>query len=162
MVIVSDTTPIITLLKINQLELLRDLFGVIYIPDDVYNELIIDDRFENEVKKIKESNYIIVKHINKDSVENIMKETTLDRGESAAICLYETQTEAAVLLIDEKKGRKIARKRNIKIIGTVGLLALSYKKGIKTKTEIINIVNIIKEKRKCYSSEILEDLLSII
>lgn len=77
MVIVSDTTPIITLLKINQLELLRDLFGVIYIPDDVYNELIIDDRFENEVKKIKESNYIIVKHINKDSVENIMKETTL-------------------------------------------------------------------------------------
>ncbi len=35
MIIISDTTPIITLLKINQLDLLQKLFQEIYIPESV-------------------------------------------------------------------------------------------------------------------------------
>ncbi len=34
------------------------------------------------------------------------------------------------LLIDEKKGRKVALKENIQIIGTVGILLVAKKKGI--------------------------------
>ena len=41
MIIISDTTPIITLLKINQLDLLQKLFQEIYIPESVYNQLLI-------------------------------------------------------------------------------------------------------------------------
>ena len=37
MIFISDTTPIVTLLKINELILLKDLFGRVYIPNDVYN-----------------------------------------------------------------------------------------------------------------------------
>lgn len=35
MIIVSDTTPVISLLKINRLSLLQNLFGEVLIPDAV-------------------------------------------------------------------------------------------------------------------------------
>ena len=40
MIVVSDTTPIISLMKAGQLELLQKLFEVVCIPDAVYRELI--------------------------------------------------------------------------------------------------------------------------
>lgn len=46
MIVISDTTPIISLLKINQLELLNHLFGEVQIPDAVYEELISNAKFQ--------------------------------------------------------------------------------------------------------------------
>lgn len=42
MIVVSDTTPIISLMKAGQLELLQKLFGVVYFPQAVYRELNSD------------------------------------------------------------------------------------------------------------------------
>ena len=39
MIVVSDTTPIISLLKAGQLELLRKLYATVLIPTAVYREL---------------------------------------------------------------------------------------------------------------------------
>ena len=45
MIVVSDTTPIISLLKINQLEILEKLFGNVQIPCAVYDELTSNSKF---------------------------------------------------------------------------------------------------------------------
>jgi predicted nucleic acid-binding protein len=37
--IISNTTPIITLLTISKLELLKDIYGKIIIPKGVYEEI---------------------------------------------------------------------------------------------------------------------------
>ena len=39
MIVVSDTTPLISLLKINRIDLLERLFGEVLIPQAVFNEL---------------------------------------------------------------------------------------------------------------------------
>ena len=39
MIVVSDTTPLISLLKIDRLDLLEKLFGTVYIPQGVFSEL---------------------------------------------------------------------------------------------------------------------------
>lgn len=39
MIIISDTTPIISLLKADQLELLRKLYKTVLLPRAVYREL---------------------------------------------------------------------------------------------------------------------------
>lgn len=39
MIVISDTTPVISLLKIGRLDLLERLFGEVFIPDAVYAEL---------------------------------------------------------------------------------------------------------------------------
>lgn len=45
MIVVSDTTPLISLLKINKLDLLEKLFGKVLIPEAVFSELTADERF---------------------------------------------------------------------------------------------------------------------
>lgn len=48
MIVISDTTPIISLLKINRLSLLQDLFGEVKIPLAVFNELTVNLKFAEE------------------------------------------------------------------------------------------------------------------
>jgi hypothetical protein len=40
MIAVSNSTPLIALAKINRLDLLKDYFGKIYIPEEVYDEVV--------------------------------------------------------------------------------------------------------------------------
>lgn len=37
--VVSNTTPIISLLKIGKLKIFKDLYGEIFIPQEVFNEI---------------------------------------------------------------------------------------------------------------------------
>jgi predicted nucleic acid-binding protein len=45
MIVVSDTTPLITLLKVQHLDLLKIYFGEVQIPKAVFDELTCDERF---------------------------------------------------------------------------------------------------------------------
>jgi predicted nucleic acid-binding protein len=57
MIVISDTTPLISLLKINRIDLLEKLFGDVLIPQAVFEELTIDDRFRLETDQIRQKNY---------------------------------------------------------------------------------------------------------
>lgn len=52
MIVVSDTTPLISLLKINRLDLLEKLFGTVYIPQGVFNELTENTNFTSWVLSV--------------------------------------------------------------------------------------------------------------
>ena len=58
MIVVSDTTPLISLMKIDRLSLVRDLFGEILIPRAVFEELTSDPRFPAESRQIADAGYI--------------------------------------------------------------------------------------------------------
>jgi predicted nucleic acid-binding protein len=128
MIVICDSSPIIALAICNQLDLLDQLFNEVIIPKHVYKELTLPGKLET--KKIMawaESKMIEVKNKNLMNVFN----TILDAGESEAMALY-WEKEADILLIDEKKGRKIASYNGMKIIGTLGILLLSKQKGLLT------------------------------
>ena len=63
MIVVSDTTPLISLLKIGRINLLKNLFGQVLIPQAVFNELTADERFRLEADQIKQRPFIMVKNI---------------------------------------------------------------------------------------------------
>jgi predicted nucleic acid-binding protein len=126
MIIVCDSSPVIALALCDQLELLDKLFNDVLIPQEVYNE---------STKEGKEPTPIIEKWAVGKVVEvidcqkvNVFNET-LDKGESEAIVLY-MEKSADYLLIDEKKGRKIAVTNGIKIIGSLGILIMAKRKGL--------------------------------
>ena len=48
MIVISDTTPIISLLKANKLTLLQKLYGTIWIPTEVYRKLIENPVYTRE------------------------------------------------------------------------------------------------------------------
>lgn len=56
-------------------------------------------------------------------------EAVLDKGEASAIALA-LETEKSQLIIDEKKGRKVAQNLKIDIIGTLKVIQMAKQKGI--------------------------------
>ncbi|NUQ26046.1 MAG: DUF3368 domain-containing protein [Saprospiraceae bacterium] len=125
MIVVSDTSVITNLVQIDQLTLLKDLFGSIVIPQKVYDELT---KVPKQIDLIERLNWIEVKQISDRShFDNLLK--TLDPGEAEAIVLA-IELEADALLIDEKKGRKIAEEYGIIITGLLGILIIAKSENL--------------------------------
>ena len=136
MIVVSDTTPLISLLKINRLELLERLFGEVMIPKAVFDELTVDQRFRTEADQIRQKSFIVVKPVNNQESASVLKRATgLDQGESEAIVLTD-ELEADLLLMDEAKGRSVSAQMGIKIMGTIGILMAAYEEDELTSDEV--------------------------
>lgn len=101
MIVISNTTPIISLPKINHLNLLEKLFGEVHIPKGVFAELTENPRFLEESKIVQACDFIkVVEDIDEDYVTLLRRSTDLDLGESEAIYLSDNG-KADLLLMDE-------------------------------------------------------------
>ena len=129
--IISDSTTIITLLNIDRLDVLTNIFSCVYIPKRVYEEIVIDE------------NFFVTKEIEDKKLYTLLSKT-LDAGECEAIVLAKEMRLS--LIIDEKKGRKIASNLGINIFGFIGLLVLNYKNGLLTQEDIIDVFYRAKEQ----------------
>lgn len=129
MIIISDTTPIISLMKTGRLELLQKLFDTVYIPKAVYQELIENEAFPEEIRIVQDCEFLYVKEVdNEKSVTILRNFTGLDAGESEAIILAD-EKHSDVLLMDEYKGRQVAKKMGMTITGTIGVLTQAFDEG---------------------------------
>lgn len=109
MIVVSDTTPIISLMKAGHLELLQKLFGAVCIPDAVYRELTENKAYQKEAEMVQACDFLLVEEVqNEKAVIILRKFTGLDAGESEAIILAD-EKRSDVLLMDEHKGRQAAK-----------------------------------------------------
>lgn len=136
MIVVSDTTPLISFIKIQRLGLLEELFGEIVIPKAVFQELTTDSRFQGEAEQIKTQSFISVKDVNSMESVNLLKRATgLDQGESEAIILTD-ELKAHLLLMDEAKGRAVSGQMGLRIMGTIGVLMAAYEEKCLTGAEV--------------------------
>ncbi len=160
MSIVSNTTPIISLLKINRQNILREIFKKIIIPQGVYDEIVAKSEFTKEMDSFHECKFIeIIAVKNEFAVRLLQKQVGLDRGESEAIVLAE-DLKSKYLLIDERKGRKVAIDSELNVIGTLGVLVQAKKLGLEKLIkplldELIN--NNIRISNKLYE-EVLKSV----
>lgn len=95
-IIISDTSCLILLESIGALSLLHQLFGKVVITQIVASEF---GRHLPEWVSIQNPN---------DAASQLVLEITLDRGEASAIALA-LEIGNCLLIIDEMKGRKLAR-----------------------------------------------------
>lgn len=141
MIVISDTTPIISLMKANSLDLLKRLYGIVLIPKAVYRELTENTVFAKEAEIIKEIDFLTVVAVeNEKSVSVLRNVTGLDAGESEALIMYDEQ-KADLLLMDEHKGRSVAKQLNVRHIGTVGVLLLAYDKEMMRREDVKNCLD---------------------
>ena len=145
MIVVSDATPVISLIKAGQIELLQKLFGVVYIPEAVYRELTDNGAFSEEVKMVQECEFFYVEKVdNEKSVTILRNFTGLDAGESEAIILAD-EKHSDVLLMDEHKGRQVAKKMGITITGTIGILIQAFDEGLLTDEDVEGCIERLKQ-----------------
>lgn len=115
-VIVSDTSCLILFHKIGQLELLHRVFGRIIITETVVQE------FKRPIPPW-------IEVINPTTNLHLALQGFLDPGEASSISLA-TEFKEALLIIDESKGRKVAKELGIAISGSLGVLVTAKNKGI--------------------------------
>jgi len=133
--IVSDATTLIVLAKLNRLDLLKTVFSSVLTPSLVYGELQKKDDHDSEVRH---DTFFVKKSATETSVY-LSLVSILDPGESEAIALaLET---GFPLLIDEKKGRTIAKSVGVSVIGMVGFLLILRQKNILDEGAILSLLD---------------------
>lgn len=158
MIVISDTTPIISLIKIGHLNILQQLFGTVRIPEAVFTELTSNSLFKDEVEQVLSCEYIEKTEVeNTISVDILRRSTNLDIGESEAIILADS-LKNAILLIDEAKGRKVAQNMGLHIMGTIGILLVAYEEGILDRYSIETCIDNIRDSELRISDDLLEYL----
>ena len=162
MIVVSDTTPLITLLKAGRLSILHSLFGEVRIPEAVFSEATRNETFKDEADKIRNSEYIrVVKVQDQSQVVFLQRVTGLDIGESEAI-IYADEVKADLLLMDEAAGRKVALNMNLPVTGSVGVLIKAFKSGIITANEADDAFSMIKTANRHISESLINKALKMI
>jgi predicted nucleic acid-binding protein len=119
MIVVSDTSPLCYLILIGQIDLLPRLYEQVVIPQAVRDELA-DERSPARIQQwiAQPPDWLEIQPI---SIPPDSELDILDLGEQSAILLVES-LGADLLAIDEIVGRRIARSRSLRVIGTLGIL----------------------------------------
>ena len=128
MIVVSNTSPIINLAVIGRLELLQQLYSTITIPQAVYHEIVVRGVGQPGATEIQTSSWI-ERHTVRDAALVQQLKQHLDAGESEAIALA-IEMQADQLLLDERRGRMIAKQHGVKVIGLMGVLLLAKRQGL--------------------------------
>jgi len=124
--VVSDTTPLISLLKISQLDLLQRLYGEILIPKAVFKEVEAGKGKHFYTDFLKLPWIKVVGIANEEALNQFFD---LDAGEAEAIVLA-TELHADLILVDEKLGRWHAKHAGLKVSGTIGVLIKAKREGL--------------------------------
>jgi predicted nucleic acid-binding protein len=153
--IVSNTTPIISLLKLSNLDILRDLYGEVFIPTAVFNEI---EAGKNKVyyQDLSKLNWIKITSItDKQAVKYFLD---LDAGEAEAIVLS-TELKADLVILDEKLGRFYAKNADLNVTGTIGVLIKAKEKGIIKKLKPLLIE--LTTKEVWISDKLISEIISL-
>jgi predicted nucleic acid-binding protein len=128
LIVVSDTSPILNLAAVNKLHLLGDLYVEIVIPPAVAQELE-----RNGLQTIPLWARVVAAH-DQGEVECLREQ--LDPGEAEAIVVA-GELVADLLLVDEKRGRRIAASRGLEVTGLLGVLAEAKARGLISRCKPI-------------------------
>lgn len=136
MIIVSDTTSLIVLEKLEALDMLCRLFKRVIIPRVVLDEIAAGS--PDICKTFETMSCFEVLDVPKTSrLKSLL--LVLDDGEANAIEL--AMIKQLPLIIDERKGRQVAQQLGIKVTGFAGLLIQACRSKIIEREEAISLLD---------------------
>jgi len=126
-IVVSDSSAIINLAAVGELELLNHLYGQVLIPQAVFDEIVVAGTDKAGAVEAASQSWIEVRRVADRSVVEALL-TELHLGESEAIALAR-EVDSDLLLIDERRGRTVAARLGLKRIGLLGVLIDAKQRG---------------------------------
>jgi predicted nucleic acid-binding protein len=118
--VVSDTSPLLNLALIERLDLIESQFSSVTVPRQVWDELADGEEGLDAVRTLRDEAFLTVVEVDRsDLFTEIFHE--LDLGETAAIC-YAIEQDADLILLDERDGRRVARRHDLNVTGVIGIL----------------------------------------
>lgn len=152
MIVISNATPVISLSSVNQIGLLKSLFGKIIITGEVKSELLAKDRYGSEFPLLDWVEVLEIK--NREFFEALAIE--LGAGEASVIALGK-EVGSDFVIIDERQGHNTAKYFGLSTIRTLSVLEAAKKAGLiaSLKPVVLDIVY----KGGWYKKELIEKFL---
>jgi predicted nucleic acid-binding protein len=126
--VVSNTSPIVALAAIGRLDLLRAVHGEIAIPSAVFDEIAVAGAGEPGAREVTEADWVKRYPVANTTLVNALG-LELDAGEAQAIALA-VEIHADLILLDERLGRRAARRLGLTINGTLGVIIAAKDLGL--------------------------------
>jgi uncharacterized protein len=133
---VSNAGPLIVLAKLNLLHLLKHLYERVEIPNAVYEETVIVG-----LQRGYEDAHVLRQFLEQArwtptrvTVPPDIASLPLDLGEQESLAL--ALQDKVLLLMDEERGRAVARQRGLTVLGTLGVLVRAYRDDLITSDQL--------------------------
>jgi len=143
-IVIADTSCFILLEKIGELGLLKLLFSEIITTDTIASE------FGSTLPA-----WVQIRTPKNITFQNSLD---IDAGEASAITLA-LESESSLLILDDNKGRKLARRLNLLFTGTLGIILKAKNVGIIPS--IKPIIQKIQETNFRFSKKVLDEIYAL-
>lgn len=124
--VVANNTPLVALWGLQRLDLFRELWGRVLVPPAVREEFLAIDT-QRRKAALDSSPWIRIEALS--SPRRVMAFAGLDRGEAEVLALAE-EKDARLVILDERKGRRYARRLGLPLTGTLGILLRAKEEGL--------------------------------
>lgn len=152
--VVSNTTPILSLLKINQLHLFEALYGHVYVPFSVLEEIEAgkNGTWYTDIKLLPHFNIVNV------TEPPLFQSDELDQGEKDVIALA-LELNADLVILDETLARTYAKSLQLQLTGTLGILLKAKQQNLIES--IGPLINQLQANGVWLSRNVIHEVLTI-
>jgi predicted nucleic acid-binding protein len=154
--VVVDTAPIISLALVRHLPLLRDLYRRVLIPPAVQAEALRGGDRAAGALELPQADWIHTVALQDPGRADLLSD--LDRGEAEVLALAQ-ELQAGLVIIDERLGRRHAKRLGIPVTGTLGVLLRAKKRGLVP--EVRPLVEQIHRAGIRLSRDLIEEALAL-
>jgi hypothetical protein len=126
--IVCDTTVLLYLGRIGQIDLIHALFSAVYVPDAVLLELDTGRILRRDTIEPREIAWMTTVPVSQTAID-ALPENRLGVGEQAVIAYAQARPDH-VAGLDDLQARQLAESMGLKVVGTLGVLLRAKRVGL--------------------------------
>lgn len=129
MTVVSDTSVLIHLARIDRFSFLHRIYSEIIIPQEVWRETVEEGSERPgapETRSARDAGWIEVAAVESDTSVHQLLRRAFDDGEAAVLA---DRMEADLVLLDESAARRRAEGLGLRKTGTVGVILRAKREG---------------------------------
>lgn len=162
MIVVGDAGPLLYLGATDRVGLLRDLFGTVLVTPEVLEE-VVDPAHElpgaAQVAAAEGAGWLVRTALGDGRGLRDALLTELDGGESSALALA-SELGADLVLIDDRRGREVARRMNLAVKGTLGVLIEARDRGLLER--LAPVVGELREAGFWVTDDVVARVLALV
>ena len=152
---VINTSPLLYLHQVGQLDVLPKLYSQIVAPIAVEQELAVGQASNINVPELSRLDWLQVQAVEPAAVPNVID---LGRGEAEVIALG-LKNPDSLLILDDQLGRKIAKFYQLRYTGTLGVLVKAKQSGYLEA--IAPVITDLKKQGMWLTDEIIATALNL-
>jgi predicted nucleic acid-binding protein len=128
-IVLADSSPLITLALAQHFELLREFYGEVIVSGEVHNEIVDAGAGLPGDEELRRSSWIRVASAPSESTPEVMASYVGLGGGEKSIIYLASALNADLVLIDEDRARRAAKRGGFNVAGSIAVLERGAKLG---------------------------------